>query len=116
MKWHEVIPVFVSLTVIILVAVLQRQSKLIAAVTATMPVTIPLALWIVYSSNQGEKLAVEQFSRGLVLGIIPTMAFAVALWIGARLGLKLLPMIVLGYAVWGSTLTLLLLLRRLLSG
>jgi len=52
MKWQEILPV------IILVAVLQRQSKLVAAVTATMPVTIPLALRIVYSSSQGEKLAV----------------------------------------------------------
>jgi hypothetical protein len=116
MKWQEVFPVIISVGVIILVAVLQRQSKLIAAVTATMPVTIPLALWIVYSSNQGEKLAVEQFSRGLILGIIPTAAFAFTLWIGARLGLKLLPMIVFGYTVWGATLMLLLGLRRLFSG
>jgi hypothetical protein len=116
MKWHEIIPVLTSVLVIIMVALLQKQSKLIAAVTATMPVTIPLALWIVYSSNQGEKLAMEQFTRGLVLGIIPTVAFAVALFVGARLGLKLLPMIVLGYTVWGTTLVLLLSLRRLLSG
>jgi hypothetical protein len=116
MKWHEVLPVVISVVVIILVAVLEKQSKLVAAVTATMPLTMPLALWIVYSSSQGEKQAVEEFSQSLVLGIIPTMAFAVALWIGARLGLKLLPMIVFGYAVWAATLALLLGLRRLLSG
>jgi len=34
MKWHEVIPVIISVVVIILVAVLEKQSKLIAAVTA----------------------------------------------------------------------------------
>ena len=116
MKWHEIIPVIISVVVIILVAVLEKQSKLVAAVTASMPLTIPLALWIVYASNQGEKQAVEQFSRSLILGIIPTAAFTVALWVGARLGMKLLPMIVFGYAVWGATLALLLGLRRLLSG
>jgi hypothetical protein len=116
MKWHDVFPVIISMGVIILVAFLQRQSKLIAAVTATMPVTIPLALWIVYSSSQGEKQAVERFTQGLAIGIIPTVAFAMALWIMARLGLKLAPMIVLAYAVWAGTLALVLGLRRLLSG
>jgi hypothetical protein len=116
MKWHEIIPVIISVAVIILVAVLEKQSKLIAAVTATMPVTIPLALWIVYSSSQGEKQAVEKFTQGLAFGIIPTMAFAIALWIMARLGLKLVPMIVLAYAVWGMTLALILGFRRFISG
>jgi len=116
MKWQEVLPVIISMGVIILVAVLQRQSKLIAAVTATMPVTIPLALWIVYSSSQGDQQAVEKFSQSLVFGIIPTAAFAVALWITARLGLKLVPMIVVAYAVWAGTLAVVLGLRRLLSG
>lgn len=115
MKWHEVLPVIISIGVIMLVAVLQKQSKLIAAVTATMPVTIPLALWIVYSSSQGEKQAVENFSQSLVFGIIPTAAFVVALWITARLGMKLAPMIVSAYTVWAGTLALVLGLRRLLG-
>lgn len=116
MKWHEVLPVVISVAVIILVAVLEKQSKLVAAVTATMPLTMPLALWIVYSSNQGEKQAVVSFSQSLILGIIPTAAFAVALWIGARLGMKLLPMIIFGYAVWAAVPALVLGLRRLLGG
>jgi hypothetical protein len=116
MKWQEVFPVIISMSVIILVAVLQRQSKLIAAVTATMPVTIPLALWIVYSSSQGERQPVEKFTQSLVFGIIPTVAFVVALWIAGRSGLKLVPMIALAYAVWAATLILVLSLRRLLSG
>jgi hypothetical protein len=116
MKWHEVFPVIISMGVIILVAFLQKQSKLIAAVTATMPVTIPLALWIVYSSTQGDQQAVEKFSQGLAFGIIPTVAFAIALWILARLGLKLVPMIIVAYAVWAATLALVLGLRRLFSG
>jgi hypothetical protein len=116
MKWHEVLPVVISVAVIILVAVLEKQSKLVAAVTATMPLTMPLALWIVYASNQGDKQAVVSFSQSLILGIIPTAAFAVALWIGARLGMKLLPLIAFGYVVWAGVLALILALRRLLGG
>lgn len=116
MKWHEIIPVIISVAVIILVAVLEKQSKLVAAVTATMPLTMPLALWIVYSSNKGEKQAMVSFTQSLIFGIIPTAAFAVALWIGARLGMKLAPMVVFGYAVWAGVLAVILVLRRLLGG
>ena len=113
MKWTEVIPVAISVTVIILVAVIQRQSKLVAAVTATMPMTIPLALWIVYSSSQGERAAVVRFTQSMIFGIIPTMAFVLAVWLGSRAGLKIAPLIGLGYSVWAATLLVTLLARRL---
>jgi hypothetical protein len=112
MKLHEVMPVAISITVIILVAIIQRQSKTIAAVTATMPVTIPLTLWIVYTSTQGDRSAVTQFTRGMVSGIIPTLAFTLAIWLGARAGLRLIPLIGVGYSAWGATLAVMLLIQK----
>jgi hypothetical protein len=49
MKWQDVLPILASIVVIILVAIFERQSKLVAAITATMPLTAPLALWVVYA-------------------------------------------------------------------
>ncbi|MEW5872458.1 MAG: hypothetical protein AB1894_24565 [Chloroflexota bacterium] len=115
MKLTEIFPVAISVAVIILIAVLEKQSKLVAAVTATMPVTIPLSLWIVYSSTQGEKLAVEQFTRGLATGIWPTVAFTLAVWLASRAGWKLLPIIAAGYTTWGATLLLLVGVQRILG-
>jgi hypothetical protein len=115
MKLNEVLPVVISIMVIVLVAILEKHSKLVAAITATMPLTIPLALWIVYSSSQGDRQAVESFTRSMMTGIIPTVAFAVAIWFGARAGLKLLPMIVLGYTVWAAVLALMLSVRHWLG-
>jgi hypothetical protein len=114
MKLQEILPVTISITVIILVAAIQKQSKLVAAVTATMPVTIPLTLWIVYSSTSGDTLAVEEFTRSMLSGIIPTVAFVLAIYLGSRAGLKLLSLIVLGYSAWGLTLLGILLIRRLM--
>ncbi len=113
MKIQEILPVCVSITVLILVAVIQKQSKLAAAVTATMPVTIPLTLWIVYSSTQGDAAAITEFTRSMVSGIISTVAFVLAIYIGSRLGLKLLTLIGLGYSAWAVTLAGTLLFRRL---
>jgi hypothetical protein len=101
MKWQEVLPVIISIIVIVLVAVIQKQSKMIAAITATMPLTIPLTLWIVYSSVGGDQQQVSQFTLGLMLGVIPTIGFACAIWLASRVGLKLIPMLIVGYAVWG---------------
>ncbi len=115
MKWHEAIPVVISMLVILGVALLERQSKMVAAVAATMPLTVPLALWVVYSNENGEKAAVELFSRNLVMGMIPTLAFALAVWIGARAGLKLIPLLAVGYSIWAVVLGVIIGSRRLLG-
>jgi len=115
MKTQDVLPVILSVLVIILVAILEKQSKLIAALTATMPLAAPLALWIVYSSNNGEKTAVSQFSLSLLLGLLPTLAFLVTVWLAARTGMKLAPMILTGYGVWAVGATILYLLRNTLG-
>jgi len=115
MKWSDFIPVGISMIVILTVAIVQKQSKLVAAVTATMPVTIPLALWIVYSSNQGDRAAVTQFTQSMLIGIVPTVSFIVAIWLASRLGFKLLPMIAVGYGTWATVLAIIVGLRRVLG-
>lgn len=115
MKSQDVIPVILSIVVIILVAILEKQSKLFAALTATMPLAAPLALWIVYSSNAGDKTAVSQFSLSLLLGLFPTLAFLITVWLAARAGMNFVPMILTGYAVWAIGATIIYLLRDTLG-
>jgi len=112
MKLQSILPVIISIVVIIAVAILERQSKFAAAITATMPLGIPLALWIVYSANDGSPEVMMDLTRGITLGIIPTLGFVVAVWAAARLELKLVPMLVMGYISWGVLFGLILLIRR----
>jgi hypothetical protein len=114
-KIQDVLPVLLSILVIVLVAILEKQSKLFAALIAVMPLAAPLALWIVYSSNDGDRTAISQFSLNLLLGLLPTFAFLVAVWLAARAGLKLLPMLLTGYGVWAVGATVLYLLRNTLG-
>jgi hypothetical protein len=115
MKTQDILPVVLSVVVIILVAVLEKQSKLFAALTATMPLTTPLALWIVYSASAGEKSVVSQFSFSLLLGLLPTLAFLIAVWLAARAGMKLVPIILTGYGVWAIGAALLYMMRDTLG-
>jgi hypothetical protein len=80
-----------------------------------MPLTAPLALWIVYSANAGEKTAVTNFSLSLLLGLLPTLAFLITVWLAARAGMKLAPMILTGYSVWGGGALILYLSRNTLG-
>jgi len=115
MKSQDVVPVILSVVVIILVAILEKQSKLFAAITATMPLGVPLALWIVYSANAGDKQVVSQFSLSLLLSLLPTLAFVVTIWFAARAGMKLVPMLLSGYGVWAVGALILYLLRNTLG-
>jgi len=115
MKSQDIVPVLLSILVIILVAVFEKQSKLFAALTATMPLATPLALWIVYSANAGNKEIVSQFSLSLLLGVLPTLAFLVTVWLAARSGMKLVPILLTGYSVWGVGALALYLLRNVLG-
>jgi len=107
-KSQDLLPVLLSIALIIAVAILEKQSRFVASVTAVMPLTAPLALWIAYSSSGGEQAATSRFSLGMLLGIFPTVAFLVAVWLAARAGLKLGPVILIGYGVWAVGLALLI--------
>jgi hypothetical protein len=113
LKTQDILPVLLSIVVIILVAVLEKQSKFAAAITATMPIGATLAIWIVYSANSGDQETMQDFSVGLLMGIIPSIGFLFAAWFAFRAGLKLMPMLLVGYAVWGTLLGLIILLRRI---
>ena len=115
MRTQDILPVVISVMVIILIAVIEKQSKTIAAITAVMPLTAPLALWIVYSSSGGEQAAMSEFTLGLILGLLPTLGFAVAAWLAVRSGWKLGPVLLVGYGAWGIGTLLIALLRNLLT-
>jgi uncharacterized membrane protein (GlpM family) len=115
LKTQDVLPVVLSIVVIILVAVLEKQNKFAAAITATMPIGATLAIWIVYSANSGDQQTMKDFSVGLLMGIIPSLGFLFAAFFSFRAGLKLLPMLLVGYSVWGVLLGIIILLRRSLG-
>ncbi|MBC8336995.1 MAG: hypothetical protein H8E29_17200 [Anaerolineales bacterium] len=115
MKSQDILPVILSVVIIIIVAILEKQSKVIAAITATMPLTAALALWIVYTSASGDKTATSQFSLSMIFGFIPTFFFMVAAWIASRAGMKLSGILLSGYGVWAIGAVSVFLLRKTLG-
>lgn len=115
MKLQDTLPVVLSIVIIIAVALVQKQSRLAAALTATMPLTAPLALWIVYASSSGDRQAVTQFSQGMLLGIFPSIGFLFAAWLATRAGFTLVPTLLISFLVWAIGALLIVGFRRLLG-
>jgi hypothetical protein len=112
--WERVLPVVVSIGVIILVAILREHSRTFAAIAATMPINVPLALWIVFSADN-DATSRTAFAEGLLIGIFPTVLFLIVSWLVVRAGWPLIPTLVAGYVAWGLGLGALLLIRRSLA-
>lgn len=108
--WGKIAPVIVSIIIIIFIAIIREYSKTFAAIAVTMPINLPLGIWLVYGSST--KVEMEHFTRSLAFNLVPTFAFVVIAWLAARAGWKMIPMVVAGYAGWGVGLFVLMLVRR----
>lgn len=115
-KSPTIVPLLISFLVLTAVTVLQRSSRLAAALTATMPLTIPLALWIVAAGEPDDPQAMAEFSRGLLWSIWPTVLFVVVIWAASRAGWRLAPTIGVGYLAWGLGVAAILGARRVIGG
>lgn len=113
--WQRVLPVIVSILVIIAVAIVRQYSKTLAAITATMPINIPLAMWIVFSGSENDPQTRIDFTEGMLTGIFPTVIFLIVIFLTTRAGWTLIPTLIAGYIVWGAALLLLLGLRRMIG-
>jgi hypothetical protein len=113
--WRDVGPVIVSILIIIAVAIVRSYSRTAAAVLATMPINVPLAMWVVYSGAGGDRTIMAQFTQSMLIAIGPTVIFILVVWLAARAGWRLAPMLAVGYLVWGACLALTLGVRHLLT-
>jgi hypothetical protein len=106
MDFQKWLPVAASIIVILLVAYLREQSRTLAAILATMPINIPLALWVVFGAGEPRQEDVAAFVRALLPGIIATTLWIAIVAALLHYGVRLLPAIGVGYAVWAVLIAL----------
>ncbi len=113
LDWGKLLPVIVSILIIIAIAIVRNYSRTLAAIISTMPINVPLGLWVVSAADSSPE-AMADFTRGMLIGIFPTVGFIAAAWLAFKAGLGLVPAILIGYLVWGVGLGLTLLVRALI--
>jgi drug/metabolite transporter (DMT)-like permease len=113
--WQRVLPVIASIFIIVGVAVARQYSRVLAPILATMPINIPLTLWIVYAAERGDPASTEQFIGDVLINLIPTLGFLLVAWLAARAGWSLVAMIGAGYLMWAVGLGAIFVVRRMLG-
>src|SRR5579859_4616863 len=113
--WSRILPVLVSIVIIVFIAIIREYSKTIAAIAATMPINVPLGMWIVYAGADNRQTALADFSTAVLYNIFPTVAFIIAAWQLSRGGTPLVMTILLSYGAWAVCLGLTLLIRAQLG-
>ena len=108
-------PVAASILVIIVIALLRERSKAIAAITATMPINVTLALWLIYAADGTTQTEMVSFVRSMVFGVFASLCWLLAVWVASRAGLSLGWLLVAGYGTWGLLLVIAILIPSLLG-
>jgi len=97
---QKTLPVITSIVIIVLVAFLRDRSRTLATILATMPINIPLALWVVFGAGDYEQRDVEVFVRALLPGIIATTIWIAVVFGALHFNVRLAPAVLVGYAIW----------------
>ena len=98
--------VLLSVLVVVLVAVVQERSRHLAAIIATMPLTAPLAMWIVFSASDGNQRQTADFAASMIVGAVGSVVFVLACWLGFRQGWGFPITLILAAAVWALVVLL----------
>src|SRR5450432_1922498 len=114
--WSRVVPVLISIGIIILIAIVRQYSRTFAAIAATMPLNIPLGMWLVYSGSDDHQAALAEFTQAAMINMIPTIVFLIVAWQLSKAGFSALQTILVGYVAWAICLGLVFLIRALLGG
>jgi hypothetical protein len=107
--WSRVAPVLISIVIIIVIAIVRQYSRTVAAIVVTMPINIPLGMWLVYSGADDQHEALAEFNQALIFNFVPTIIFLIVAWQLAKAGHSALSTIVISYAVWAVCLGVVLL-------
>ncbi len=99
MNIQKALPVITSIGIILLVAFLRDRSKTLAAILATMPINLPLGLWVLFGGNENQQ-AELMFVRALIPGLAATMLWVIAVYVLVKVGASLWLSIAGGYVVW----------------
>jgi hypothetical protein len=98
-----VVPVVLSVLIIVLVAVVQERSRHLAAIIATVPLTAPLAMWIVFSATRGDHRQTADFAASMFVGLAASFVFVLACWVGFRQQWSFPVVLVFGSTIWLAT-------------
>lgn len=99
----RILEIVISLAVIVVIALIGERWRGLGGIIASMPLTIPLTMVIVFLNSGRDHAATAEFLRAAVGGIVATCVFTLVAWLAMRRQWPLFWAIAGGYAAWGLT-------------
>lgn len=94
------IKVLVSLTVILIATAIGKRFPSTAGLISVMPLTGALVLIWVYLDNKGDTTIMQNFAKGAVWGILPSILFFLVALLCFKKHLPLLVVLIASFGVW----------------
>ncbi|WP_306534245.1 DUF3147 family protein [Geobacter sp.] len=94
------IKALISLAIIIACAKIGKRFPTLGGLIATMPLTSLLVLLWLWSESPGDYQLMEEYTRGVLWGIIPTVLFFVAAFFLFRRQFSLPLVLTASFGVW----------------
>jgi uncharacterized membrane protein (GlpM family) len=95
-----IIKTFISVTIILLATAIGRKIPSAAGLIGVMPLTGALVLVWLYLENKGDPVIMQDFTRGAIWGILPSILFfLVALYCFKR-NFPLPVVLIFSFAAW----------------
>jgi len=91
---------FVSVAIILLATAIGKKLPATAGLIGVMPLTGALVLVWVYQESGGDLEIMEDFSKGALWGIVPSILFFVTAYLCFRKGLTLPVVLGWSFGVW----------------
>jgi hypothetical protein len=101
---QKTLPIITSIIIILIVAVLRERSRTLAAILGTMPINMPLVMWLVWSTPDANPSVMVGFVRSLIIGMVPTLLWLAIVFLALRSGWNLWAALLSGYVAWGVLL------------
>ena len=97
---HFFIKLLASVVIIIISSQIARKLPTLGGLIATMPLTGVIVLLWLYSDNPGNFPLMQNYTKGAVFGILPSIVFFITAFICFTKHLPLLLVITISFGAW----------------
>jgi hypothetical protein len=98
--WGRVSQILISLAVLVFVSFIAQKNRTLAGLASALPLTVPLAIWIVFRTTGGDYRQTAEFMGSQLRAVMGVVSFVIICYVTISHRWPLPLAIASGYAGW----------------